>query len=89
MEINLKNSIKEYQNRVRSFDKDNLLLNSICKMVIGNFAKLENLIYNYINFYFDKMTYEYNLYSYNYFIETCKVNIELLSKATTPDEVIY
>ena len=82
-------TVKDYVTKVTTMDKKNLLFSAVQKTVIGNFNKLATLVYNYIQFYYDHMSYEYNLYTYNYFIETCKVNIELMNKVAGKDDVEY
>lgn len=82
-------TVKDYVTKVTTMDKKNLLFSAVQKTVIGNFNKLATLVYNYIQFYYDHMSYEYNLYIYNYFIETCKVNIELMNKVAGKDDVEY
>jgi hypothetical protein len=82
-------TVKDYISKVTSMDKKNLLFSAVQKTVITNFNKLATLVYNYIQFYYDHMSYEYNLYTYNYFIEMCKVNIELMNKVAGKDDVQY
>ena len=52
--------------------------NECAKMIIQ--SGIKEVIYKYIMYYFNNMSYEYNLYTFNYFIEAIKVNIELLAK---------
>ena len=85
----LYNAVKGYADRTSHIENGNLLFSSITDTVTRNFNQLRDLIYKYIVFYYDKMSYEYNLYSYNYFIEICKVNIELLGKVTQDTDIQY
>lgn len=85
----LYHAIKEYTDKVANMDKKNVLFSAIQKNVTTNFKRLSALVYNYIMFYYDHMSYEYNLYVYNYFVETCKVNIELMNKIVDKDDVEY
>ena len=85
----LYNAVKGYADRTSHIENGNLLFSSITDTVTRNFNQLRDLIYKYIVFYYDKMSYEYNLYSYNYFIEICKVNIELLGKVTRDTDIQY
>ena len=85
----LYNAVKGYADRTNRVDNGNMLFSSITETVTRNFNQLRDLIYKYLVFYFDKMSYEYNLYSYNYFIEICKVNIELLGKVSHSTDIQY
>lgn len=85
--IGLYEAIKNYNRAVINLDKPNVLFSLVQNKVSQNFSKLYNLIYQYITYYFDNMSYEYNLYSYGYFIEACKINIEMLKKILDKDEV--
>ena len=87
--IKLYQTVKTFAKKVTSMEKQNVLFSTIQNNAADNFIRLKEIIYNYINFYYDHMSYEYNLYSYNYFIEACKVNLEMLSKVIGKDEVIY
>ncbi len=87
--IKLYQTVKGFAKKIMSLEKQNVLFSTIQNNTADNFTRLKEIIYNYINFYYDHMSYEYNLYSYNYFIEACKVNLEMLSKVIGKDEVIY
>ena len=87
--IKLYQTVKGFAKKVMSMEKRNVLFSTIQNNAADNFMRLKEIIYNYINFYYDHMTYEYNLYTYNYFIEACKVNLEILAKVVDKDEVIY
>lgn len=85
----LYHTIKSYIDKVTNMERKNVLFSAIQKNVINNFTRLSELIYNYIQMYYDHMAYEYNLYTYRYFIEIAKVNIELLNKVVSKDDVEY
>ena len=85
----LYHTIKSYIDKVTNMERKNVLFSAIQKNVIDNFTHLADLIYNYIQMYYDHMAYEYNLYTYRYFIEIAKVNIELLNKVVSKDDVEY
>lgn len=87
--IKLYQTVKGFAKKVMSLEKQNVLFSTIQNNTADNFMRLKEIIYNYINFYYDHMSYEYNLYTYNYFIEACKVNLEILGKVINKDEVIY
>ena len=76
----LHTSINNYLTQINDIERTNIYVSSIISTVIDNFNKLKDVIYKYIIYYFDNMSYEYNLYTFNYFIEAMKVNIELLAK---------
>ena len=76
----LHTSINTYLTQINDIERTNIYVSSIISTVIDNFNKLKDVIYKYIIYYFDNMSYEYNLYTFNYFIEAMKVNIELLAK---------
>ena len=86
--IELYNSVKTYNKKVVSLDKSNLIFSMVQNKVSKNFVKLYNLIYRYIMYYYDNMSYEYNLYAYNYFIEATKINIEMIKKILNKDETV-
>lgn len=85
----LYHTVKSFITEVTTREKRNILFSAVQKNVVANFDNLANLIYNYVLFYYDHMSYEYNLYTYNYFVETCKVNIELMNKVASKDDVEY
>ena len=85
----LYHAIKAFTEKVSTQDKKNILFSAIQKNVVTNFNRLSRLVYNYIMYYYDHMSYEYNLYAYNYFVETCKVNIEMMNKIIDKDDVEY
>jgi len=85
----LYHTIKAYITKVTNMEKKNVLFSAIQKNVITNFNRLTMLIFNYMEFYYDHMSYEYNLYTYNYFVEICKLNIEMLNKVAGKDDVEY
>lgn len=78
--IALFSNIKKYADIVTNMEKSNVIFSAIQTTVAKNFNKLYGLIHKYILYYYDHMSYEYNLYTYNYFIEAAKVNIEMISK---------
>lgn len=78
-----------FRTKVANMEKSNILFSTIQNTVCKNFDKIRDVIYKYILYYFDAMSYEYNLYIYNYFIECCKVNLELLNNIKDKSEVIY
>lgn len=78
---NLYGSLNLFIKKISNFNKDNLLYTVTRNQVIKNFNHLANVLYKYITYYFDTMSYEYNLYTYNYLVQCCKVNIDLLKKA--------
>lgn len=78
---NLYESLNLYIKKISNFSKDNLLYTVTRNQVIKNFNHLASVLYKYITYYFDTMSYEYNLYTYNYLVQCCKVNIDLLKKA--------
>lgn len=87
--VRLYHYVKSYANRILSLEKGNVLFTHIQRNAYYNFTKLHELIFNYIHFYYSKMSYEYNLYIYNYLIEACKVNAEMLDCIANKDEVVY
>ena len=87
--IQLFTTVKGFIAKIIAMEKKNVLFSSIQNNAIDNFGRLEEVIRNYINFYYDHMSYEYNLYTYNYFIEAVKVNLEMLGRVLDKDEVEY
>ena len=85
----LYHAVKSFITEVTTKEKKNILFSAVQKNVIINFNRLAKLIYDYVLFYYDHMSYEYNLYTYNYFVETCKINIELMNKVASKDDVEY
>lgn len=85
----LYHTVKGYIYQVTNLEKQNILFSAIQKTVIGNFRKLCDLIYDYIIYYYDHMSYEYNMYTFQYFVEICKINIEMLNKISAKDDVKY
>ena len=78
--IGLHSNINSYIEQLNGVERTNVFVSSIISTVSDNFTKLKEVIYKYIMYYFNNMSYEYNLYTFNYFIEAIKVNIELLAK---------
>ena len=78
--IGLHTNINSYIEQLNGVERTNVFVSSIISTVSDNFNKLKEVIYKYIMYYFNNMSYEYNLYTFNYFIEAIKVNIELLAK---------
>ena len=87
--IQLFTTVKGFIAKIVAMEKKNVLFSSIQNNAIDNFGRLEDVIRNYINFYYDHMSYEYNLYTYNYFVEAVKVNLEMLGRVLDKDEVEY
>lgn len=85
----LYHAVKSFITEVTGHEKKNILFSAVQKNVVANFDRLAKLIYNYVLLYYDHMSYEYNLYTYNYFVETCKINIELMNKVASKDDVEY
>lgn len=78
--INLHDNINTYINQVTNIERNNIISSSILSVVIDNFNKLKDVVYKYILYYFDHMSYQYNLYTFNYLMEALKMNVELLAK---------
>jgi hypothetical protein len=78
--IDLYNSVQTYNKTVMAMERPNVLFSVIQNKVSDNFTKLYKVIFQYIMYYFDSMSYEYNYYAYNYFVEACKINIEMIQK---------
>ena len=78
--INLHDNINTYINQITNIERNNIISSSILSVVIDNFNKLKDVVYKYILYYFDHMSYQYNLYTFNYLMEALKMNVELLAK---------
>ena len=75
--------------KLDNINRGNVLISTIHSKVSENFDKIATLLFRYITIYFNHMSYEYNLYIYNYIIEAVKVNIELLDKISDKEEVVF
>lgn len=77
--LNLYYFSKNILEKLSSFDKGDVMVNSIVSQVIKNITLLRTKLYDYIvNSFSDK--YIHNLYQYNFFIQGLNINIEMLKK---------
>lgn len=77
--LNLYYFSKNMLEKLSSFDKGDVMINSIVSQVVKNITLLRTKLYDYIvNSFSDK--YIHNLYQYNFFIQGLNINIEMLKK---------
>lgn len=78
--IDLHTTITNIINRVDSITGTDANVNKIVIKVKSNLNELRGYLYDFITGNFSNNPYVKNLYIYNYFIESLKINIEMLSK---------
>lgn len=82
----LKDFINLYENTKLVMDKldkipiVDMLINRVVIQVRKNFSKMNEYIYDIITRLYDIHGYVKNLYVYNYFIESYRINVEMLKK---------
>lgn len=81
--IALYKAIKGAIEKINSVDRNNIIIITVFDRVIDSLTTLSSLVYKYVLYYFEKSSYEINLYNYRYFIEAFRVSIELLKKVNT------
>ena len=82
-------TLKDIIRTLDTFKRGNIILSAIQTQANKNFNKIAILLFRYITIYFNNMSYEYNLYVYNYLMEAIKINIEMLNNVSNKEEVIY
>lgn len=65
--------------KVSSYDRGNILSNSVISQVVKNMTLLQEKLYKYIVEGYST-TYIHNLYQYNLYVQGIKINIEMLKK---------
>ena len=78
--LNLFNSIKNTINKITEVKKSDLLVSSILVQTLKNLNTIEKQLFRYIQFIYNKREYVNNLYHYNLFIESYKINVEMMKK---------
>lgn len=73
-------TVRSTQEKLTGIDKSNIFINKIVSQVSSNLDKLEEKLHDYIIFGFSKSNYVTNLYKYSSFIESVRINIEMLKK---------
>lgn len=66
--------------KLTQVDKSNILVNQIVTRIISNINQISKHLFDYIVYQFDKGKYPYNLYRYNQFVESFRINVEMLKK---------
>lgn len=66
--------------KLTQVDKSNILVNQIVTRIISNINQIGKHLFDYIVYQFDKGKYPYNLYRYNQFVESFRINVEMLKK---------
>lgn len=77
--LNLYYFTRNVLDKLSTFDKGDILANSVITQVAKNITLLQSKLYDYIVNNFSEK-YIRNLYQYNFFIQGIKVNIEMLKK---------
>lgn len=78
--INLYFNIKNNIVKLDSMSNIDIVANKIVIQVKKNFTIMVERLYEYITRSFNMNSYVKNLYTYNYFIEAYKINVEMLKK---------
>jgi hypothetical protein len=67
-------------NKLSAVNRSDLLINKVINQVKINLSELQKQVYDYIIYQFPTGKYVKNLYSYNYFIEAFRINVQMLKK---------
>ena len=87
--VELYKKVETYSDDILALNRPNVIFSSIQNRASKNFQNLQRLMYNYIMYYFDNMAYSYNFYAYNWFVNACKINLEMIKKIKGKDELDF